>query len=172
MADVEGLIRAYKSQKPTTTNRQEYAGKTSIIQELANQDDSRVLPFFLEVVSDDAGYDLARIDILQRFAFGDYSNQQREAIGQVIQRLLLDSSDGDIRDHAAIAIAEYMDIAGSINAVETTVSNPAESINLRHNALAALEQMGPTDRTMEVMRRLTHDDQLGQSAAHILNDWP
>lgn len=131
-----------------------------------------MIDFFLHVAADENEYDLARIEVFRIFAIADFEDPDiRNRVGSVIQRILANSKDDDVRDYAAMAAAAYTDIDGVLSEIERILENKQDDSNLRWNAFAAIKSAGGSPRTADCLRRLLFEAEFAQSARRVLSEW-
>ena len=49
--------------------------------------------------------------------------------------------------------------------------DPREPIELRYNAFTSLQRAGPTTACLDILRSLSDDEMLGQSARALFSSW-
>jgi hypothetical protein len=172
MDNVSRLINLFKSEDTFSLANIDSSGKPEIVTELEDTDDERILPFFLEVLLNELEYDLARIETLQVLRLRNCSDQEEyDQIGQAIKQVLVNSTDQDIRNYAAMAIASYIETEGAFDVIEGILLDEKEDINLRYNAFGVIEDMRLSDRSIEVLKKLTQDPELNKPSLRLLNEW-
>jgi hypothetical protein len=172
MDNVSRLINLFKSEDTFSLANIDSSGKPEIVTELEDIDDERILPFFLEVLLNELEYDLARIETLQVLRLRNCSDQEEyDQIGQAIKQVLVNSTDQDIRNFAAMAIASYIETEGAFDVIEGILLDEKEDINLRYNAFGVIEDMRLSDRSIEVLKKLTQDPELNKPSLRLLNEW-
>jgi hypothetical protein len=172
MDNVSRLINLFKSEDTFSLANIDSSGKPEIVTELEGIDDERILPFFLEVLLNELEYDLARIETLQVLKLRNCSDQEEyDQIGQAIKQVLVNSTDQDIRNYAAMAIASYIETEGAFDVIEGILLDEKEDINLRYNAFGVIEDMRLSDRSIEVLKKLTQDPELNKPSLRLLNEW-
>ncbi len=165
MHKFEDLIRSFQG-------NQSVSEKASIIVTLEDLDDSRVLPFFLQTLRDKSEYDVVRIEILKILRLRIFSDhQQQNTAAEVITDILSADSDNLVRQFAAIATSNFMDVSGVESLVETIVTNSSEERDVRWNLFGALERAGPDGRRSSIVERLCEDLQFRQAAQRVLRKW-
>lgn len=149
--------------------------KRSVVAALAEHHDGRVLPFLLERLADEGEDDLARIEILKFLPLVAERDRatpvQRRAVGRLLCYLLRGDPDEYVRNYAADAIYAFFDVKGTYEAVEAAILDPEEDENVRHSALGALEEGGPSRRATRILKKLARDDEWGEFAEGILQQW-
>ena len=172
MDNVSRLINLFKSEDTFSLANIDSSGKPEIVTELEGIDDERILPFFLEVLLNELEYDLARIETLQVLRLRNCSHQEEyDQIGQAIKQVLVNSTDQDIRNYAAMAIASYIETEGAFDVIEGILLDEKEDINLRYNAFGVIEEIGLQDRSMEILKKLIQNPELNKPSLRLLNEW-
>jgi hypothetical protein len=172
MDNVSRLINLFKSEDTFSLANIDSSGKPEIVTELEGIDDERILPFFLEVLLNELEYDLARIETLQVLKLRNCSHQEEyDQIGQAIKQVLVNSTDQDIRNYAAMAIASYIETEGAFDVIEGILLDEKEDINLRYNAFGVIEEIGLQDRSMEILKKLIQNPELNKPSLRLLNEW-
>lgn len=170
MDEVGRLISEYKAARLDEDGESEE--KIDLVLALEDLDDARIVPFFLEVIGDDNEYDQARIEILKILKLRDaLTPEEHQQIGKAILQVLLKSSDPDVRNYAAMALSNYLDVEGATVDAGNLLLNQQTNKDLRHNLFFAFERFGETEAGREVMLKLLQDDEFRQSAARVLGDW-
>jgi hypothetical protein len=92
------------------------------------------------------------------------------AAGRAIAAVLRDDEDEMVRQYAAMSLGPY---AGDDTVLATLAAAALgdDDTDVRYNALSAVEEAGPDDRTVALLRRLAPDETLGRSAARTLREW-
>lgn len=164
---VAEAIAAYRGSAPD-----DEAAKIDAIDDLEDRVDPRILPFFLEVLADPRGLDLARIEICEILQAREGSDSaERQKIAAVLAHVLLDDEDDDVRNYAANALARYVGEKGAREALESVLLDAEESRNVRQNAVFAIERAGPTSDNKKILQQLEFDPQLSRTARRILSEW-
>ena len=172
MDNVSRLINLFKSEDTFSLANIDSSGKPEIVTELEGIDDERILPFFLDVLLNELEYDLARIETLQVLRLRNCSDQEEyDQIGQAIKQVLVNSTDQDIRNYAAMAIASYIETEGAFDVIEGILLDEKEDINLRYNAFGVIEEIGLQDRSMEILKKLIQNPEFNQPSLRLINEW-
>jgi len=170
MDQIEELLFAFRSARPTGPYRQAYPDKIGAIKALEHSNDKRVLQFFLSVIADTNEYDLARIETLKILGLRDYVPEDHATVGRAIMHLLDDRDDG-VRNYATITMREFMQVDGALEAISKVLLDPDENITIRSSALGSLHRLGPDDRTIGTLNALLSDDEFRPDAIRTLNEW-
>jgi HEAT repeat protein len=169
MDGVDRLIELFRS----TSSATDIDGSGKVRAVVALEDhlpDPRALTFLVAMVADPFEYDLARIEGMQilRLHAPDAAPARRQA-GLAIAAALT-SDDELVRQYAAMSLGPYADDDQVFRALAAAALND-EDIDVRYNALAAVEEAGPTARNADLLRRLAADPELGTAAARTLEHW-
>jgi hypothetical protein len=168
--DVARLIQAFGSL--AGTDDADGFAKVEIILGLEDHvSDTRVLELFASVIADPAEYDLARIECLKilRLWPPDLAADRRK-LGPTIAAVLSADEDHLVRLYAAGSLGPYVDDSVVFDALTVAVIHD-DDIDIRHNALASVEEAGPGERAIALLRRLADDPLLGSSARRTLRAW-
>ncbi|MFF3735420.1 hypothetical protein ACFYXM_35435 [Streptomyces sp. NPDC002476] len=139
-------------------------------------------PFLASVVADPHEYDLARVEAATILRLWPPSDP---VTARTVARSLLaalDDLDEDlVRQYAVHALGSYADDPAVHKTLAAAVldsgtgddgeGDDGEDVLVRYNALAALEEAGPSDARADVLRALAQDPELGCSAARVLTAW-
>jgi len=128
--------------------------------------DPGVIAFLTEVTADPGEYDLARIECMKilRLWPPAVPGLGREAGRAIV--VALTGDDDLVRQHAAMSLGPYLHDPVVFEALTAAVSHD-DDLSVRHNALAALAEAEPTERTAELLHRLAGDPELGAAVARI-----
>lgn len=169
--DVESVIDRYRALSSAGSGSEEVPEKIELLLLLEAQMDPRAFLFLLGVAANDE-YDLARIEAFKILGVMELRcDADRERLARVAADVLRKDEDDDVRDYAAMALANVMSVPEAMDAIESVVTDPAESRNLRHNAFFALERAEPTARATEVLQKLLTDEDLAVPADRVLSQW-
>ncbi|MFJ7493259.1 HEAT repeat domain-containing protein [Streptomyces sp. NPDC097727] len=161
--DLDRLVEEFRA-LPATSDR-----KREIVAELDDVPDA--LPFLIAVVADPGEYDLARVEaatILRLWPPDDPAT--RRTAGRGLLTALHDPEEDLVREYAAGALGPYADNPAVHQALTAALRSDEEPL-VRDNALAAVEEAGPSDARTDVLRALIQDPGLGRAAARILTAW-
>ncbi|MFI9629483.1 hypothetical protein [Streptomyces sp. NPDC052042] len=130
--------------------------------------------FLASVVADPHAYELARVEAATILRLWPPSDPA--AARSVVRALLSASNHPDedlVRQYAVHALGSYADEPAVHEALAAAVldDDGDEDTLVRHNALAALEEAGPSDARSDVLRALAPDPELGRAAARVLTAW-
>jgi hypothetical protein len=174
MDEVGRLIEQFRSEK--TRDLGDSSKKVGIINRLEEileeTGDERVLPFFLEVLADAREYDLARIEVLEILKLKDRGDMMTDQeIGRLIKNILVADQDDDVRSYAAMAASKYVDVEGILEELEKIIFDEDEDINIRWNAFASIEEMGPTEESKRIMEKALRVEEFKAYAQRVLDRW-
>jgi hypothetical protein len=167
---VDGLIAEYRA--AVLDEHGECHRKSEIIAALEGHlADERTLAFFLEVIGDLNEYDLARIDALKILELWQASDTEASnRVGLVVANVLVSEEDVLVQQWAAIAAGSLMTVPEVFAAVSGLLADQAADLDVRHNCLAAVQQMGNTDECIRLLRSIDDRD-LKPAVNRILNEW-
>jgi len=167
------LMNRYKSEDTNSLENIDHSEKPNIVASLEDfTDDDRVMHFLLAAVCDEQEYDLARIEILKVFdvkCFRDLT--VRRNLGRAIATVLRKSEEILVRNYAAMAAAQYMDLEEVSDTVAHILLDENEDFDLRWNAFAAIKSDGPSQRSIELLSRLRLEQEFEKSSERVLSEW-
>jgi len=132
--------------------------------------DPRVHAFLTALAADPAGYDLARIECMKILRLSPPAGRTAwRAAGRAVAAALTED-DELVRQFAAMSLGPYAQDEVVFAALASAALHD-EDLDVRYNALDALEEAGPSDRTAGLLRRLTDDPEVGNAAARVLDAW-
>ena len=166
MHEVEQLIKAYESHAASSV-----ASKLGILIDLEGLSDPRIVPFLLRVLADRREPAEVRIHVLKRLRNGGLLPEARPPVAEAILEVISDRSSPDLRLQAALALAEFTDIAGVPTTLGRLALDSDEPIDLRYSAFTSLQRAGSTPECVALLRELTTDEMLGRSARSLLSLW-
>jgi hypothetical protein len=168
MDDVERLIRAFSTRGATDST----ASKLDILLDLELLRDGRVVSFLLQVLADPGQPSEVRMHVLKRLRNGPLTTDQRSSVAGALGELILHGSVVvDLRLQAALALGEFTDINGVLDALGSVALDPQELLDLRYSAFTCLERAGPTPGCVNLLRQLSNDEILGRLAESALARW-
>ena len=132
--------------------------------------DPRVHAFLIGLAADPRGYDLARIECMKILRLSPPAGPAawREA-GRAVAAALTED-DRLVRQFAAMTLGPYAQDDVVFAALAAAALHD-EDLDVRYNALDAIEEAGPSDRNAGLLRRLTDDPEVGNAAARVLHAW-
>ena len=171
MDDVSRLIADFKAEDLPADELDEASIKVDVILDLADYEDERILPFYLNVLADLGEYDLARIEILKILELRDRDDDQEDQrIGEVIAKVLKEDPDFEVRQYAAMAAANYLDIPVVFESVRHAVEDSEEDLDVRINAMKALAETGSPEGR-EILEGVQGNAAVGRYAKGMLERW-
>jgi HEAT repeat protein len=157
MDEVERLLERFRTQ-PHDFAAEDHLG------------DPRVVPFLVALAADPDAYDLARIEAMKVLCL--WPPDEPLAAGRVMAAVLRDDEDEMVRQYAAMSLGPYAADDAVLDALAAAVLGD-DDVDVRHNALSAVVEAGPDERTVALLSRLASADDtlLGRSAARTLREW-
>ncbi|WP_392671375.1 HEAT repeat domain-containing protein [Streptomyces sp. LN785] len=130
-----------------------------------------VVPFLTSVTADAEEYDLARVEATKALRLRPPADAgSRLRAGQALLAVLRGPDEDLVRQYAAMALGPYADDPEVHEVLAAAVMDDFDRL-VRDNALAALNEAGPSDKRIEVLHRLSEDAALGHEAVRILAAW-
>jgi hypothetical protein len=166
MHDVDRLVQAFRARATSSA-----AAKLDVLMDLERLDDSRVAPFLVEVLGDECEAPEVRSHLLTRLGIGDRPAAVRPRVAEAMLRIVTDDCCPELRLQAAMALAEFTDVAGVPGVLGRLALDVELPIDLRYSAFTSLEQAGPTPECVALLRQLSTDELLGRSARRELAAW-
>jgi hypothetical protein len=167
MDEVERLIQVFSARRAMASA----ATKLDVLLDLERLRDRRVVFFLLQLVGDPSQPAEVRVHVLKRLRNGPLTADDRVKFACALRQLLSSGSSLDLRLQAALALAEFTDIAGVLPALGALALEAHESIDLRFAAFTSLERAGPTAECVNLLRQLSTDDMLGCAVRSVLKRW-
>jgi hypothetical protein len=168
MPELERRIESYRASPRASTR-----AKLNALVNIARLRGPGVLPFLLDLLRDQREAEEVRIQVLRLLRNGDghVVSTDRSRVAMAIGEVLTDTSVSELRVQAAIALGEFVDIAGVISTLSGVCRVLDESIDIRYAAFTSLERAGPTPECIVLLHLLKDDDTLGRSALNVLSAW-
>jgi predicted neuraminidase len=166
MDKAEWLIDAF-----TARSTSPLASKLDALIELERLGDTRVVAFWLHVLTDEREPVEVRIHVLRRLRDGRLIPGCRLPVAEAIRQVAADHSSPGLRLTAALALAEFADIACVVATLGGLALDPDELIDLRYSAFTSLQRAGPTAECVALVRQLATDETLGGCARSLLSLW-
>jgi HEAT repeat protein len=168
MDRVELLIETFRAPCDSSVT-----SKLNALMDLERLGDPRVIPFLLDLLTDEQEPEEVRLHALKRVRDGSFMNinDLREPVASAILRVVRDQSHPRLRLHAALALAEFTDVEGVPRALGTMALDRNAPLDVRYSAFTSLERAGPTPECAACLRQLLADDALGVSARTLLSLW-
>jgi hypothetical protein len=145
--------------------------KLDVLMDLGLFEDARVVAFFGAVVSDPQEPADVRSDALRRLREAPLSPAERLMAAEATLRALAPDADLQLRLHAALVLGDFVDLPAALGALARLAANTCEPIELRYNAFTSVQRAGPTSACLAILRELSEDETLGQSARALLTSW-
>jgi hypothetical protein len=142
--------------------------RCAIIEFLADSLDSRVVPLFLRLLLDRSEDELVRVEILKALVVRRDNDVDRSCLSSAVCSILERDDDTLVRQFAAKAMSRFVEVNGALQLLESLITDVAEDIDVRHNALAAIEANASQKICQDALQRLVSVPELGRSAARIL----
>jgi hypothetical protein len=166
MDEAEQLMEVFRARATSSV-----ASKLDALMDLERLRDPRIVPFLVQLLADQREPTEVRIHIVKRLRNGSLVPAYRPLVADAIRGVLSEHSRADLRLHAALALAEFTDIAGVLATLGDLALDRNESIDLRYFAFTSLQRAGPTTECVALLRQLSADETLGQSARGVLSSW-
>jgi hypothetical protein len=160
MEDLDKLLHDFESDE---------ADRCWIVSQLEEVSDERVVSLFVAMLRDRDEDENVRIEILKSLILRKDSADCHTRMGDAVLNVLRNDSDDLIRQYAAKALRSYPQVEGVLDCLESIVSNESEDIDVRHNALTAIESNRSHSSYRESLQRLVSVPELGQSAQRALD---
>jgi hypothetical protein len=161
--EVERHIAAYRSASFDANG--EAWEKTGALEALEQfLPDGRVLDFFLNIISDPAEYDMARVHLLKLFEINPVPSARRR-VGDCVAAALPGEQDWMVRCWLGRAVSRYNDIPAARAVALACVLDPGEDTDVRHNCLFLLGQHRDHPEVAQALVQLAAGDGLLATAA-------
>jgi hypothetical protein len=147
------------------------AWKLDILMDLGRFDGPRVVALYAAVVADNEEPPEVRADALRRLREASLTPNERVDAADAGLRALVVGTDPALRLHAALALGDFVEVPAVLAALGRLAADAEEPIDLRYNAFTSLQRAGPIAACLEILRALTADEVLGQSATTLLAVW-
>ena len=141
--------------------------KSSIVEVLADCLDERVVARFLKKLLDKTEEDLVRIEVLKSLPFRKDTPVNQLRFGEATMQILK-GDDNLVRQYAAKTMRFFIACDGAIELLERIIRNESDDIEVRHNALSAIEANASSQNCQETLSRLLQIPVLGKSAERTL----
>jgi hypothetical protein len=160
MEDIDQLLQEFGSDE---------ADRCWIVSQLEEVPDERVVSLFMATLEDFDEDEDVRIEILKSLVMRKDSAESHTRMGEAVLNVVRNDDDDLIRQYAAKALRSYPDVAGVLDCLESIVSSESEDIDVRHNALTAIESNRSMASYREALQRLVNVPELGRSAQRALD---
>jgi len=161
MNDLDQLLHDFKDAA---------ADRCWIVSQLEEVADERVVTLFVTALEDPGEDEEVRIEILKSLVMRNDSAEHHARLAQAVLNVLQIDEDELIRQYAANALSWYPSIDGGLECLETLVRNESEDLDVRHNALSAIEGNRSLPKYREALERLVEVPEFGRSAQRALDE--
>ncbi len=141
MDEVETALMAFDSSE---------TDKSSLVELLADSLDERVVALFLKTLLDKTEKDLVRVEVLKSLPFRKDSPINRVRFGEATMQIL-QGDDDLVRQYAAKTMRCFIACDGAIELLERIIRNESDDIDVRHNALSAIEANASSQNCRETL---------------------
>lgn len=168
MDTFEHLVVAYRNRASFSA-----ASRLSMLMELEQGRDPRLVDFLLDVLADPQETPTVRMYVLKqlRNTRGLLAPADRLAAANGACGALIESRNAELRIQAALTLGEFTDVDGVLSTLSAVCIAEHESIDLRYAAFTSLERAGPSPECVAVVRQITADEALGLLARNVLLAW-
>lgn len=166
MDDFDRLIQGFRARAGSSAG-----ARLDVLMDLERLADCRVVPFLLGIVVDRGEAVQVRSHVLRHLRNGRLTPRTRPLVAEALLRILWDGGFPRLQLEAAMALGEFIDLAGVPAALGDMTLDVAQPIDLRYSAFTSLERSGPTTECVAVLRQLATDEVLGRSAVGVLSTW-
>ena len=168
MDELERLVNLYRTRESSPAR-----SKLDVLMDVERIRDPRVVPFLLTVLGDRHEREDVRIHVVRqlRTDSGVLVPSDRPTVAKALRDVLTDTSPGNLRLQAALALGDFTAIEGVLSALSALSLTRDESIDLRYAAFTSIERAGPTPQSIAVLRQIARDDALGDAARSVLSVW-
>jgi hypothetical protein len=133
--------------------------------------DERSVPFMLRVLADEREPIEVRLHVLRRLTVRHFIPGRRLLVAEAVRQVAADHPSTSLRLRAALALAEFADIASVVSTLGGLALDSDELIDLRYSAFTSLQRAGPTAECVALVRQLSTDETLGGCARSLLSLW-
>jgi hypothetical protein len=166
MDDVARLIGIFQARSDASV-----ASKLDALMDVERLNDPRIVQFLLGVMTDRRQPVEVRVQALKRVRDRQFVDRSRESAAATLLEVVRDSCAPPLRLHAALALAEFTDVAGVPAGLGAIARDPSAPLDIRYTTFTSLERTGPTPECVALLRQLLADDALGASARSLLLSW-
>ncbi|QDU96641.1 HEAT repeat domain-containing protein [Lignipirellula cremea] len=160
MKDIEQLLQEFESDE---------ADRCWIVVQLEEVPDERVVSLFVATLEDFDEDEEVRIEILKSLVMRKDAAESHARLGKAVLNVLRNDDEELIRQFAAQALWTYPEVEGVLDCLESTVRNETEDLDVRHNALGAIESNRAMASYREALQRLVNVPELGPIAQRTLD---
>ena len=168
MDEFERLANVYRARESASEK-----SRLDVLLDLERIRDPRVVPFLLKVLGERHAGEEVRIHTVKQLRNGSgvLVPSDRPAVAAAIANVLTDTSTGELRLQAALALGDFTDVDGVLLSLSATSLAGGESIDLRYAAFTSIERAGPTPQGVAALRQIACDETLGGAARNVLSTW-
>ncbi|HEY2592620.1 MAG TPA: hypothetical protein VGK33_01830 [Chloroflexota bacterium] len=134
------------------------ACKLDALMDIERVRDPRVMQFLIGVMADQREPVEVRVQALKRVRDGAPADGPREPAAAALLQVIHDSSASSLRFHAALALAEFTDVAGVRDGLGAVARDPAVPLDIRYSAFTSLQRGGPSPECVVLLRQLLADE--------------
>jgi len=150
----------------------ETAWRLDALLDLGRIADPRVVAVLLGVLSDCREPNSIRLAVLRHLRDRSDTRVRRAEVAAVLRRLVRDRTVNlALRAQAALALGDYTDLPHVVADLGAVCGEATDSFDVRYAAFMSLQCAGPTPECIALLRRISEDETLGQSARSILASW-
>jgi HEAT repeat protein len=150
----------------------ETAWRLDMLLDLGRIADPRVVAVLLGVLSDCSEPVSVRLAVLRHLRDRSDTHMRRTEAAEVLRRLVRDRRTNlALRGQAALALGDYTDLRHVVADLGAVCGEATDSFDVRYAAFISLQCAGPTPECIALLRRISEDETLGQSARSILASW-
>jgi len=151
--DIERLLQDF---------RNDQADRCWVVAQLEEVSDDRVVSLFVATLRDFNEDEDVRIEVLKALVMRSDSADNHTLIGTAVLDVLRNDGDDLIRQYAARALRSYPEVEGVLPCLESIVRTESEDIDVRHNALTAIESNRSLAGYRETLQGLGNIPELGR----------
>ncbi|MET8327394.1 HEAT repeat domain-containing protein [Streptomyces sp. NPDC005181] len=170
MDRTDSLIKQFRALPAESDEKRELIAAMGDI--LADRPDHpAAVPFLASVTADAEEYDLARVEATTVLRLRPPAEaESRLCAGRALLAVVRGPDDDLVRQYAAMALGPYADDPEVHEVLAAAIMDDFDRL-VRDNALAALDEAGPSDERIALLHRLSEDATLGHEAVRILSSW-
>ncbi len=167
MDDIARLIAVFEDSGADT------AWKLDALLDLGQHRHPVIIPFLLRVLADPSEAAAVRIAVTRSLRDRQLTFRERCDTARVLADIVTSPSCAysDVRAHAAVAMGDFVDVDGVLEALGHCAVDPQDDFDVRYAAFTALERAGPTPDSIPILKLLRADETLGRSAQSLLVRW-
>lgn len=166
MENVQRMIQAFEARTDASV-----VSKLDALIDIERLRDPRVVPFLLDVLTDEQQPVQVRVHVLKRLRDRSLGSGLRESAVSAMLGLLVDGCPPQLRLQAALALAAFTDVDGVAAGLAAVICDAHVPLDIRYSAFTALERIGPTPESVALVWHLLPDEALGVSAQSLLASW-